>query len=150
MPTASPERLAEVFVEMADTLVDDFDLIEFLHTVTVRTAELVDVAAVGLLLADHHGQLQVMAASDEQTKPQIIGRCSPAGDPDRLPVGARDPLRCAARSSARWTCSAPTPAASAWTTCVWSRHSPMWPQSGCSRHVRSIAARSSPSNCKER
>src|SRR5450755_29492 len=68
MPTVSRERLAEVFVEMADTLVDDFDLIEFLHTVTVRTAELVDVAAVGLLLADHHGQLQVMAASDERTK----------------------------------------------------------------------------------
>src|SRR5450755_1950358 len=68
MPTVSRERLAEVFVEMADTLVDDFDLIEFLQTVTLRTAELVDVAAVGLLLADHHGRLQVMAASDEQTK----------------------------------------------------------------------------------
>ncbi len=67
MATVSRERLAEVFVEMADTLVDDFDLIEFLHTVTVRTAELVDVAAVGLLLADHHGQLQFMAASDEQS-----------------------------------------------------------------------------------
>jgi hypothetical protein len=68
MPTVSRERLAEVLVEMADTLIDDFDLIEFLHTVTVRTAELIDVAAVGLLLADHHGQLQVMSASDEQTK----------------------------------------------------------------------------------
>ena len=68
MPTVSRERLAEVLVEMADTLVDDFDLIEFLHTVTVRTAELIDVAAVGLLLADHHGQLQVMSASNEQTK----------------------------------------------------------------------------------
>jgi len=68
MPTVSRERLAEVFVEMADTLVDDFDLIEFLHMVTVRTAELVDVAAVGLLLADHHGTLQFMAASDEQVE----------------------------------------------------------------------------------
>jgi len=67
MATVSRERLAEVFVEMADTLVDDFDLIEFLHTVTIRTAELVDVTAVGLLLADHHGQLQFMAASDEQS-----------------------------------------------------------------------------------
>ena len=64
----SQQRLAEVLVEMADTLVDDFDLIEFLQTVTLRTAELAGVAAVGLLLADHHGQLQFMAASDEQTK----------------------------------------------------------------------------------
>lgn len=68
MSTVSRARLAEVFVEMADTLVDDFDLIEFLQTVTARTAELVDVSAVGLLLADHHGQLQFMAASDEETR----------------------------------------------------------------------------------
>jgi GAF domain-containing protein len=68
MPTVSRERLAEVFVEIADTLVDDFDLIEFLRTVTARAAELVNVSAVGLLLADTHGQLQFMAASDEETK----------------------------------------------------------------------------------
>ncbi len=68
MPTVSRERLAEVFVELADTLVDDFDLVEFLQIVTTRTAELVDVAAVGLLLADAQGRLQFMAASDEQTK----------------------------------------------------------------------------------
>jgi transcriptional regulator with GAF, ATPase, and Fis domain len=68
MPTVSRERLAEVLVEMADTLVDEFDVIEFLQMVTTRTAELADVATVGLLLADHHGQLQFMAASDEATR----------------------------------------------------------------------------------
>jgi GAF domain-containing protein len=68
MPTVSRARLAEVFVELADTLVDEFDLIEFLHVVTTRTAELVDVSAVGLLLADRSGQLHVMAASDEATR----------------------------------------------------------------------------------
>jgi len=68
MPTVSRERLAEVFVEVADTLVDEFDLIEFLQLVTSRTAELANVSAVGLLLADHHGQLQFMAASDEATR----------------------------------------------------------------------------------
>jgi len=68
MATVSRERLAEVFVEVADTLVDDFDLIEFLRTVTARAAELVDLAAVGLLLTDADGQLQFMAASDERTR----------------------------------------------------------------------------------
>jgi GAF domain-containing protein len=68
MGSVSRERLAEVFVEMADTLVDDFDLVEFLQMVTARTAELMEVAAVGLLLADHHGELQFMAASDEATR----------------------------------------------------------------------------------
>ena len=68
MSTISPERLAEVFVEMADTLVDDFDLIEFLQAVTAYSSELVDARAAGLLLADHHGRLQVMAASDERAE----------------------------------------------------------------------------------
>jgi len=48
MPAVSRERLAEVFVEVADTLVDDFDLIEFLSTVTVRAAELTGVADADL------------------------------------------------------------------------------------------------------
>jgi GAF domain-containing protein len=57
-----------VFVEVADTLVDEFDLIEFLHLVTNRTIELVKTAAAGLLLADHRGHLQFMAASTEEAR----------------------------------------------------------------------------------
>lgn len=62
------ERLAEVFVELADSLVDDFDLIEFLQLLTVRSSHLFDVDAAGLVLADHKGRLQLMAASDEGTE----------------------------------------------------------------------------------
>jgi GAF domain-containing protein len=65
MSIVSTERLAQVFVEVADTLVHDFDLVEFLQTVTARVAELVAVDAAGLLLADPSGRLQFMAASDE-------------------------------------------------------------------------------------
>jgi transcriptional regulator with GAF, ATPase, and Fis domain len=68
MTRVEPQRLAEVFVEAADTLVDDFDVIEFLQMLTVRTSELVAVPAVGLLLADGRGRLQLMAASDEATR----------------------------------------------------------------------------------
>jgi hypothetical protein len=68
MSVVSTERLADVFVELADTLVDDFDVIEFLITVTHRTAELIGDADVGLLLADQRGQLQFMAASNEGIK----------------------------------------------------------------------------------
>lgn len=68
MTTLPAERIAEVFVEVADTLVDEFDLIEFLQMVTARTSELVGAAAAGLLLADPAGRLQFMAASDEQTE----------------------------------------------------------------------------------
>ena len=68
MATVSAERLAKVFVEVADTLVDEFDLIDFLHMLTDRTANLVGASTVGLLLADQRGRLQFMAASDENTK----------------------------------------------------------------------------------
>jgi transcriptional regulator with GAF, ATPase, and Fis domain len=68
MTTLSAERLAKVFVEVADTLVDEFDLIEFLQMLTNRVAALVDDATVGLLIADHRGWLHFMAASDESTK----------------------------------------------------------------------------------
>jgi transcriptional regulator with GAF, ATPase, and Fis domain len=68
MSIISPERLAEVFVEFADTLVDEFDVIEFLQMVTTHTSDLIDARAVGLLLADGDGRLQVMAASDERAQ----------------------------------------------------------------------------------
>jgi len=68
MTTVSAERLSQIFVEVADTLVDDFDLLDFLHMLTVRTADLVGTSAVGLLLADQRGNLRFMAASDEKAK----------------------------------------------------------------------------------
>jgi len=68
MPMVSHERLAEVFVEVADTLVDEFDLVEFLQKVTWHTSELVNAPAAGLLLADARGRLQLMAASNERAQ----------------------------------------------------------------------------------
>jgi len=61
-------RLAGVFSDVADTLVDDFDVIEFLELVTRHTAEVSQAASAGLLLADPHGQLQYMASSAESVR----------------------------------------------------------------------------------
>ena len=52
MPTVSAQRLATIFVEVADTLVDELDLIDFLHMLTDRAASLVDAAEVGIVLAE--------------------------------------------------------------------------------------------------
>jgi GAF domain-containing protein len=68
MSTVSAERIAKIFVEVADTLVDEFDLIEFLHLLAERTAGLARASAVGLLLADQRGNLEFMAGSDENVK----------------------------------------------------------------------------------
>ena len=62
------ERLAQTFVELADTLVGGFDLMEFLHMLTERCVELLEVDAAGLLLVDSHGALQLVAASTEQAR----------------------------------------------------------------------------------
>jgi GAF domain-containing protein len=68
MTTVSGERLATIFVEVADTLVDEFDLLDFLHMLTERAAGLVGAAAVGLMLADQRGRLEFMAGSDENVR----------------------------------------------------------------------------------
>jgi GAF domain-containing protein len=67
MSTVSVQRLAKVFVEVADTLVAEFDLIEFLHMLADRVADLIPGSSVGLLLADQRGRLEFLAASDENT-----------------------------------------------------------------------------------
>jgi transcriptional regulator with GAF, ATPase, and Fis domain len=64
----SDRLVAEAFVELADTLVDDFDVMDFLHQVTVRCADVLGVSAAGVLLTDQRGNLRVVAASTEQTR----------------------------------------------------------------------------------
>lgn len=65
MTIISADRVARVFVEVADTLIKEFDLIEFFHMLTTRIADMLDASPVGLLIADQRGRLEFMAASDE-------------------------------------------------------------------------------------
>jgi GAF domain-containing protein len=56
---------ATAFVEIVDTLVDDFDVIDVLTVLASRCVELLEAAAAGILLADTDGQLRVIGASTE-------------------------------------------------------------------------------------
>ncbi len=62
------ELLSETFVELTDTMVAEFDVIDFLHMLTDRSVKLLDVSAAGLLLADPRGELRVVAASSEAAR----------------------------------------------------------------------------------
>jgi transcriptional regulator with GAF, ATPase, and Fis domain len=62
------QLLSATFVELTDTMVADFDLIDFLHVLTSRSVELLNVSAAGLLLADPRGELRVVAASSEAAR----------------------------------------------------------------------------------
>ncbi|SED63348.1 GAF domain-containing protein [Amycolatopsis tolypomycina] len=61
-------QVTRTFVALADTLVDNFDVADLLHTLVRRCVELLDVAAAGLTLADERGSLQVLASSTEQAR----------------------------------------------------------------------------------
>lgn len=65
MAIVTSDRLAQLFVELADTLVADFDLIGFLHTLTEASVEVLDVQAAGLMLADQRGHLRSAAATGD-------------------------------------------------------------------------------------
>jgi hypothetical protein len=62
------ELLSETFVELTDTMVVGFDVIDFLHVLTDRSVQLLDVSAAGLLLADPRGELRVVAASSQAAR----------------------------------------------------------------------------------
>lgn len=64
---ASRQGVATVaFVELVNALVDDFDVVELLTGLTSRSVELVRASAAGILLADGHGTLRVIGASNEE------------------------------------------------------------------------------------
>ncbi|MFB4296694.1 GAF and ANTAR domain-containing protein [Actinomadura sp. NTSP31] len=65
---AAPRRVAQAFVALADTLVSEFDVIDFLQQLAERCVELLEVDAAGILVTDQRGHLRLMAASSEQTR----------------------------------------------------------------------------------
>ncbi|GAB3774299.1 GAF domain-containing protein [Nocardioides ginsengisegetis] len=59
-------RLSRVFVELADTLVDDFDALDILHLLTERCVELLEIDAAGIILSDQRGGLQSIASTTHE------------------------------------------------------------------------------------
>jgi GAF domain-containing protein len=61
-------RLARTLVELADTLVADFDVVDLLTLLADRCVAVLDVTAAGLMLASPDGDLRVMASSSEAAR----------------------------------------------------------------------------------
>ncbi|MFI5778957.1 GAF and ANTAR domain-containing protein [Nocardia sp. NPDC051570] len=71
VPLSTAEReskLLDAFVQMADTLVDDYDIADVLHELVSHCVRLLGFATAGILLSNQRGGLQVVASSTEQTR----------------------------------------------------------------------------------
>ena len=63
---AREELIGRTFVELADTLVEDYDVIEFLHLLAERCVQLLGVTEAGVVLFDASGRLRPLASSSER------------------------------------------------------------------------------------
>jgi GAF domain-containing protein len=106
---AREDRLLETFVTLADTLVDNFDIIDFLQSLAERCVDLLDVTAAGIMLVDADGTLRHAACSDEQMRLVELFELQIAEGPcyDAFRDGA--PVACGSpeEASQRWPRFAP-------------------------------------------
>lgn len=60
--------LTETFVTLADTMVKDFDVVDFLSMLSRRCVDLFDAGEAGLMLIDAEGHMQLAASSSHEMR----------------------------------------------------------------------------------
>src|SRR3954451_11480005 len=66
---ADRERLlARTFLRLADTLIDDFDVGDFLHGLSADSVSILGDQAAGVMLDDGRGGLRLVASSEERMR----------------------------------------------------------------------------------
>lgn len=102
--SASDRRAWQTFVKVADTLVADFDIIDFLDSLAQNGVDLLGVSACGILLADPAGNLNLVAASTEQARLLELSQLQNAEGPCLDAYRTLSPVTCADLSAQgdRW------------------------------------------------
>ena len=66
MTEGREQEIIKAFVDVSHELVGDYDIVDMLSQLTLNCAELLDVSSAGLLLADAHGVLHLVASSSQR------------------------------------------------------------------------------------
>ena len=61
-------ELLAAFIEFADTFVDQYDIVDFMHRLTTRCVDILDTSEAGIMLADSDGRLRYAASSSEEMR----------------------------------------------------------------------------------
>lgn len=162
---ADQQILTSTLVELADTLVDDFDVVDLLTLLTDRCLEAFDVQAAGLMLAAPLGSdLRVMASSSAAMHDLEVFEVQASDGPciDCYRTGAPCSMWCSAtrRSGGRcsrrlrwrldsvrcrpYQCACVAPPSEP-STCF-ARPAAPWTTPNCPPHARSPTSRPSPSS----
>jgi GAF domain-containing protein len=106
--TGRGAALSRAFVRLADTLASDFDVVDFLQSLSADSVEILGAEAAGVMLADARGGLRLIASSDERMRLLELFELQGAQGPclDAFSTG-RAVQASAADSRARWPVFAP-------------------------------------------
>ena len=100
--------LARTFVRLADTLSDEFDVVEFLQGLSVDSVEIVGAEAACVMLADARGELRLVASSEERMRLLELFEIQSAQGPCLDAFGTGQAVQASgADSHARWPVFAP-------------------------------------------
>ncbi|MHA6783010.1 GAF and ANTAR domain-containing protein [Pseudonocardia saturnea] len=97
------EGVVRAFVGVADTLVDDYDVIDLLERLAGHAVALLDADAAAVMLGDRMGKLRLVASTDEQAEWTELQQMQTAEGPGMdcfrigVPVGVTDLTTAAVR-----------------------------------------------------
>jgi hypothetical protein len=101
-------ELAQAFVRPADTLADEFDVVQFLDGLSVDSVEILGAEAASVMLADTSGGLRLVASSEERMRLLELFEIQSAQGPCLDAFSSGEAVQAsAAESSSRWPVFAP-------------------------------------------
>ena len=88
-------RIVETFATIADTLVDDYDVVELLQRLVETCAHVLDITAAGIMLADPDGELEVVASTSEASRLIEVLQLDAEAGPCLTCFASGEPVSCA-------------------------------------------------------